>query len=889
MKYFLIPILSIFAFLSVSSLYSQVVTENVLTVEEYVQNVLLGEGVIVSNVTYNGLPGNQVQSRIGYINGENSDFYFEEAFMMCTRNIDIATCVPEEFPGAGPGTEPDLFQLSGQNLQDVTVVEFDFVPQGDTVSFNFVFASREYSGFVCSQYNDVFGFFLSGPGIAGPFSNSAVNIALLPDGVTPVTINNVNNGANDFFGGGTGLPCSYGGNNCPCNSEYFTDNGSGNGTDLHSDLCFGGYTVPLVAQSLVQCGETYHIKLAIANAIDGGLQSAVFLEAGSFASSSVINVDLAVSNGINDSTLVEGCGGALLTFEREQDNVEQTIYLTMGGTATNGVDYTLIPDSLVFEIGVTTISLEIEAFHDGIIEGLESVIISVENENICGGENLQSSFTFYIDEYDPLEVIPHDGLIDCGEPIVLEPEASGGSPPLSFLWSTGETSTSITVAPIESTTYSLTVTDSCGIYEETVEFFVEVPLYDTLVVDIKMDQGSLWVLNCLSDVYIDPDISGGSGDFEYEWYLNGELVSNDLVWNELPEGDGSLWFVITDHCGNTHSDTIDYITPPVDVFVNLGADYFVSCVDNTPITSTYSGGVGNLSFEWLVNGQPYSTLPAIQFQTDITSELTLIVTDECGNFNSSSVMVNVPNIPLEIEISPDTTICWGGRANIKAEAWGGEDGFTYQWYPTGQTVPEFTVSPSDTTTYTVVATDICGKTISAEVTVNTTGVIAEFELEYIGTNGVSLTNLSQPDSLDYLWYFGDGLRSRLFEPVHEYYSAGNYFITLNVTDSLGCTDSYMLEYNPPMFLYIPNAFSPNGDGINEIFKAQGVSIKSFEMQIFNRAGELLFETKDINVGWNGSAMGGDYYVPDGVYVVKYKAESYEGGKMEDKTRVTIIR
>lgn len=877
------------AFLVAPLLLAQVQTENLLSVEEYVQTLLLGEGVIVQNVTYNGQPANQVEQRVGYLNGENSNFFFDEAFMMCTRNLDIASCGMEDFTGDGAGTDPDLFQISGQNLQDVTVVEFDFIPQGDTVSFNFVFASREYSGFVCSQYNDVFGFFLSGPGINGPYSNNSENIALLPDGVTPVTINNVNNGATDFFGGGTGQPCSYAGNNCPCNSQYFTDNGSGEGTGLHSDLCFGGYTVPLVATALVQCGLTYHIKLAIANAIDGGLQSAVFLEAGSFASSSPIIVDLEVNNGINDSTLVEGCGGATLTFERELDHVAQTIYLSTAGTATNGVDYTLIPDSLVFEIGETEINLEIEAFHDGIVEGLETVILIIENENVCGGEDLQSTFTFYIDEFDPLQVIPHDGFIDCGEPIDLEPIAIGGSPPLSYLWSTGETSPVITVSPIENTTYTLTVNDSCGIYEETVEFFVEAPVYDTLLVDITMDQGDEWELNCLSEVFIQPEISGGSGDFDYQWYLDGVPVSDMPEWDQLPDGDGTISLTVTDHCGNTHADTISYFTPPVDVFVNLGDDYFVSCVDNTPITSSYSGGVGEFSFEWFVNGQPYSTLPSIQFQSDVTSELTLIVTDECGNSNSASVMVFVPNIPLEISISQDTTICVGGSANIQAEAIGGEGGFTYFWQPTGGTAPSFVTSPKDTTTYTVIATDICGKSIGAEVTVNTTDVNALFELEYVGTNGVSFTNLSQPDSLEYIWYYGDGLKSRLFEPVHEYYSAGNYYITLSVTDSLGCTDSYMLEYNPPMFLYIPNAFSPNGDGINEIFKAQGVSIKSFEMLVMNRAGELLFETTDINVGWNGSVLGGDYYVPDGVYVVKYKAESYEGGKIEDTTHVTIVR
>jgi gliding motility-associated-like protein len=859
--------------------FAQMVTENILTVEEYVETVLLGEGVSVQNITYNGLPANQVQPRVGYFNGQNSDFYFDEGLVMTTKNVNIVTCGLGG-DGSGLGADPDLNALVTGNLNDVTIIEFDFIPQGDTLSFEYIFASREYNGFVCSGFNDVFGFFLSGPGVNGPFTNNAINIAVLPDG-TPVTINNVNNGAN-----GQGAPCNPpgGATACPCNAEFFTNNGSGNGTGLHSDLCFGGYTTPLVAEAIVQCGETYHIKLALANVLDGALDSGVFLQAGSFASSAAIVIDLEIDSGINDSTLVEGCGGATLIFQRQLDLVEQTIYLSTAGDAINGVDFTEIPDSLVFPVGVTEITFYIEAFHDNLIEGLETVELIVENENVCGGENLQTSSFFYIDEYDPLEVSSYDGFIDCGEPIDLIPEFIGGSPPLSFQWSTGETTAAITVNPLVSATYELTVTDFCGLYEETVAFFVEVPVYDELTVNIGPD----WSLTCITPVLIEPQINGGSGDFVYEWLNNGQFSQDDLTWNTLPDGDGILTFTVTDHCGNTATDQLSYETPPVEVSVNLGDDYFVSCIDNTPIPSFYSGGVGVYSFDWLVNGQPYSDLPSIQFQSLISSELILTVTDECGNFNSDTVIVNVPNIPLELEISTDTTICIGDQAMLTAIASGGEGGFSYQWFPTGDTVPTIFVTPEDTTSYFLIAEDICGISIGDSVSVFPTGVHAEFELDYVGTNGVSFTNLSTPD-VDYLWSFGDGFRSRLFEPVHEYFFMSNYYISLYVSDSLGCSDLYSLPYNPPMFLYIPNSFTPNGDGINELFKAEGVGVKSFELTIWNRQGEQLFHTTDITEGWNGSAAGSGYFVPDGVYVYRYKAESADGQKIEDRGHITVVR
>lgn len=855
--------------------FAQLTVENTMTVEEYVQNVLLGEGVSVSNIMYNGLPANQVQARVGYFNGEASNFYFDEGLLMATKNIQIATC-GATVDGSGSGSDPDLSQIVSFGLNDVTVIEFDFIPQGDTLNFGYVFASREYSGFVCSDFNDVFGFFLSGPGINGPFSNNAENIAVLPDG-TPVAINTVNNGTSGFY------DCVPFG--CPCNNGLFTNNGNGNGTGIHSDICFGGYTVPLVAEAIVQCGLTYHIKLAIANAVDTGFDSGVFLEGGSFSSNAPVEVNLAVSSGINDSTLVEGCGGATFFFNRELDFTEQTIYFGFDGTATNGTDFTLFPDSLVFPVGETQISFSIEAFHDGLLEGLESVTLLVENENVCGADNIESEFTFYIDEYPVMELAGHDGFIDCGEPIDLIPEVSGGNPPYEYLWSTGQTSPQITVSPEFTTTYSVTVTDSCSLYQDSAFFTVEVPVYDTLKVDI----GDSWSLTCITEVLINPEISGGSGDFTYEWFNNGTLVSDVPQWNTLPEGDGLLQFTVTDHCGNTASDSLTYETPPVEINVNLGNDYFVSCVDNTPIPSYYSGGVGEYSFEWHVDGILYDSIPSIQFQTDVTSQVAVFIYDQCGNFDSDTITVHVPDIPLELTISEDTTICVGGQARLFAEAIGGEDGFSYFWSPGNFTTPEIFVSPVDTTTYTLKAVDICGDTITDQVTVNATHVNAEFELEYVGTHGIELTNLSTSNASSFLWYFGDGLKSHLFEPIHEYYSAGTYMITLQVTDTLGCSDVVSHRYNPPMFVYIPNAFTPNADGLNEVFKAKGVSVKSFEMRIYNRSGELLFHTTDIEEGWDGSVNGSDYFAINEIYVVEYMAESYEGEKTEGTTHVTIIR
>ena len=125
----------------------------------------------------------------------------------------LSTAVgPNDQGGAGDdllgfsGGDADLDQLAGVSTYDAAVLEFDFIPASDTLTFDYVFGSEEYNEYVCGTVNDAFGFFLSGPGIAGPYTNGAENIALVPGTTTQVSINTVNNGtvgssgsASNFF------------------------------------------------------------------------------------------------------------------------------------------------------------------------------------------------------------------------------------------------------------------------------------------------------------------------------------------------------------------------------------------------------------------------------------------------------------------------------------------------------------------------------------------------------------------------------------------------------------------------------------------------------------------------------------------------------------------
>lgn len=189
------------------------------------------------------------------------------------------------------------------NVNDVRVLEFDFIPESDSISIQYVFASNEYYEDACTEYNDIVGFFLSGPGINGPFTNEAINIALVPDPNnlgeytdTPVSVNTINSGSTVDFG--TSLNCENIDPNWQDYSVFFMEN--------LGEAFFSGYTIPLMAKSEVIPNESYHMKIAISNVKDNWSQSAVFIGQGSF--SSVIygcsdslacnyNIDTQVDNG----------------------------------------------------------------------------------------------------------------------------------------------------------------------------------------------------------------------------------------------------------------------------------------------------------------------------------------------------------------------------------------------------------------------------------------------------------------------------------------------------------------------------------------------------------------------------------------------------------------
>ncbi len=425
---------------------AQLVLDGTLSPESLVQNVLLGSGVTVSNVTFNGGPGAQANEQLGYFDGSECVLGMDSGLFLCTGNINMALgpntsgSLAMELSSIPPADD-DLDNVAGDFCMDVGSLEFDFVPTGDSITFSYSFASEEYLEYVNAGYNDAFGFFLSGPGISGPFQNDAMNLAVVPGTFSYVSVNSINTGSN---------------------ASYYQDNGDGFSSPYSSNpfyFQFDGFTVGLTAHAAVQCGQTYHIKMAIGDVGDPNWDSGVFIHGGTFSSTGGSGISIATSSGSPDVS--EGCDSARVTVTRGNTSGDQSVDITITGTASAATDVTGIPANVNFTDGQSTITFPISFVNDMLAEGVEQLELTVNIPGSCGGGS-SSTASIVIHDAPGIEVLAEDVQGTCsGASIIIEASASGGSGPLLYAWSTGS------ALPIETVldqpgSYTVVVSDACG-------------------------------------------------------------------------------------------------------------------------------------------------------------------------------------------------------------------------------------------------------------------------------------------------------------------------------------------------------------------------------------------------------------------------------------------
>lgn len=241
---------------------------------EEMVSIITGNLVETSNITFTGHTNSK-----GKFWG-TSNLGMESGIIMASGAVQNSTgpnnsgSKSTDFNISG---DPDLTLLSGSgNSNDASLLEFDFIPTQNTFSLKIVLGSEEYPEFANTNFSDVFGVFLSGPGISGPYSsppgfpNGSKNIALI-DTSKYISINNINNGQS---------------NNGPCeNCMYYVNNGTGTTPTLNPYIQYDGFTTVFEIGSVVIPNQLYHIKIAISDIADGSYDSGIFIATGSLITS----------------------------------------------------------------------------------------------------------------------------------------------------------------------------------------------------------------------------------------------------------------------------------------------------------------------------------------------------------------------------------------------------------------------------------------------------------------------------------------------------------------------------------------------------------------------------------------------------------------------------
>jgi hypothetical protein len=711
---------------------------NEVGIEEVVREHLVGGDCFdLTGISLCGSP-----SQVGTFNSGQTSIGFSQGVILATGPISIAEG-PNDNDGAGGsgggcGGDGDLATLTGGSLNDVAKIEFDFTPTQPAMVFEYVFASEEYCEYVGSQFNDVFGFFISGPGITG-----TQNLAVIPgSGGTAVAINNVNHLTNSSFyvnnqPGSSGNLCGQGASSLPATNE----------------LQYDGFTRKFSAAiNLIPC-QTYHLKLAIADVGDGAWDSAVFLKAGSFDAGGNASVTWVVDGDPEVNEVTESCGQVGLLFERVGGNINvpMTVSFTISGTATVGFDYAPFPSSIVIPAGQEEFFLPVNILSDLLVEGQETIRITLTS--LCSCQN--PTEILFINDLKPLTSTPDTVTICGGGPVDLTAIYNGGVPDYTFNWSNnGGTEETASFLVGASTTYKVTITDHCG--QTTVQFvYVNVrplPKAQLLPPVPQLCPGGGTATINVNFI--------GTGPFSFTYSIDG-IPQNPIdnittVPFQLQVSEPGLYQVTNVTDGEGCEGPGQGVMLIVESQLALtGVVTNVQCFGqaNGSINTTVSGGQGPYTYNW--TGP--QNVPSVADPVSLSAGTYVVtVTDGFGCTVSRTFNVQTANVILPTAVQVATPNCYnlnGGALNLTVS--GGFPGYSFAW-SNGSTAQ----SPTGlaTGTYTVIITDQGGCTRSLTATVNgniTPPVAVGTAMDELDCQTTSITLTAQGSSFGpeytYLW------------------------------------------------------------------------------------------------------------------------------------------
>ncbi|MFM7730250.1 MAG: choice-of-anchor L domain-containing protein, partial [Flavobacteriales bacterium] len=611
----------------------------------------------------------------------------------------------------------------------------------------------------------------SGPGIAGPYTNNAINIALIPGSSTPISINTVND---------------------QLNTQYYIDNFGD--TEHQAD----GLTTVLAAQAEVICGQTYHIKIVIGDASDGIYDSWVYLEGGSFQSNQLDLAYTAPNLSSPNGGMYEGCEPANLVFTRDGGLANaQTYTYTITGSAQQNVDFTIAAPTIVFPVGIAQVIVPITAIADGVLEGTEQFTFTL-NESSCGAAPY--TVDVFIQDLPDLIVTITDTTIQCGGQVSLTPQVSGGLGNYLVTWADGTQAATYVDNPTAPTNYVFTVTDTCGV--APVNGVAQVDFIQNPALSVNV--GNDITATCLDELNIGSVVSGGFGNYNFNWTGNGGFLSStDSV--EFSTGvNVTVVLTVTDECGTQGSDALQVSIPAVPVIVQLGADISTTCLDVNTIAPTVSGGIGNYAYAWSAGGSTLGVSASLDYQTSNNATVQLQVTDECGNVGNDQLAVNVPPVPISVNLGADVVGLCTDAFDFQPIVSGGVGLYAYSWTSGANNLGSqstLTTTFADDATLTLTVTDECNNSSNDALQVLIPPVAINVNAgPDIVSDCVTLNPLSAQASggvgnLSFSWADDDGFFSS--NPTPTYAAPQTVSVTVTASDECGNESSDQLIISIP--------------------------------------------------------------------------------------------
>ncbi|MCB9188390.1 MAG: gliding motility-associated C-terminal domain-containing protein [Flavobacteriales bacterium] len=502
--------------------------------------------------------------------------------------------------------------------------------------------------------------------------------------------------------------------------------------------------------------------------------------------------------------------------------------------------------------------------------------------NVSQPALLQTSISSFADE---LCVDSYDGTATSS--------TTGGTFPYSYSWNSTPVQTGLTATDLAPGNYSLLVTDINGCMDSVdVTIGSPDPVITTVMVDDTICYGD--------NITLTASATGGTGSYLYFWDNIGIVQSPTVSPTELTE------YIVTAIDGNGCSDKSDTLEVAViSLFQNDLGVYGNSPICPGMNTLIYaqitSTTVGEITYSWEPNLG--NTQGAYNIIPPAPGYYTCTVNNQCNVSVSDSVYIDWKPTPI-IDIDADITFgCEPLTVNftdlsvtpvdsITTWLWDFGDGNTStEQNPTHEFVDDGLYDVS----LTVVTNEGCTSDSTFEEYINVYELpIAEFETEYDLYSSfdmnVQFYNNSYNAASSYIWDFGDGDSSFFEDPMHEYQEETSYSITLIAISPEGCRDTveHPLAITEDQAIYAPNTFTPDDDGINDVFEimALGYDLQDVRLWIFNRWGELIFFNQGYAT-WDGTFEGNP--AQQDTYVWKIEVRDLDGVLKVFRGHVNLLR